>query len=587
MTHKEKALKLLKQEYNCAQAIVGAYAGDYGFNEKNAMKMVSCFGEGMHHGGLCGCVTAALVVCGMAYGIYNPQDKELLTYSDKMAEVFYYRFAKKMRGKVLCRDILGVDISSTSGLAVAHNGGLVKKVCPEVLSLAIDLLDELLLENTIDEAYVIPDKENDAEILVHRNELHKFRADVQELIASSDNEIVFIQFDIKRFKIINDLYGEKFGDEVLHFMRQQLKTLCGSDKYFLNVRSDVFMVVMKYDDKREVDDFIKKVEQELYSFKGVKIHLAFGLYFVEDRDIEVRQMEDMASMARKSIKTNVLTNVMVYQQSFKDTLYTRKFIEDNMQAAIQEKQFKMYLQPKYSISEHKIIGAEALVRWIHPERGVIFPNEFIPVIEENGFIKLVDYYIWDEAGAFIRKCADAGINDCPISVNVSRNHLANEGFITMLNDNIVRNGIDKHLLELEITETADGQYIGDMVDRLKKEGFKLLMDDFGSGYSSLNVLLETPFDVIKLDKKFIDNMMTSDKGRKILEYVVAMADSIGLDIIAEGVETAEQAQFLSGMGCDMAQGYYFAKPMKHEEFFELLKAQKQHEQGIDSHFATA
>lgn len=285
-------------------------------------------------------------------------------------------------------------------------------------------------------------------------------------------------------------------------------------------------------------------------------------------------MEDRAAMARKAAKKNVLSNILFYKEQFKDLLYNRKFIEENMQAAIAERQFVMYLQPKYSISQNEIIGAEALVRWQNPERGMIYPNQFIPVIEENGFIKEVDYYIWNEACQFMKRCMDAGMPRCPVSVNVSRIHLQDHECVEFLSGLIENSGIPKELLELEITETADDQQISLKAMELKEEGFKLLMDDFGSGYSSLNILLETPFDVIKLDKKFIENMILSAKGRLILEQVVLMADKLNLGLVAEGVETKEQIELLRQIGCDQVQGYYYAKPMPAEDFFELLSKQK-------------
>lgn len=230
----------------------------------------------------------------------------------------------------------------------------------------------------------------------------------------------------------------------------------------------------------------------------------------------------------------------------------------------------MYLQPKYSINRNTIIGAEALIRWDHPEKGMIFPNQFIPIIEENGFIKKVDYYIWKEACRFIRKCIDSGITDCPVSVNVSRVHLQDDECIYVLSNLVNEYEIPKRLLELEITETVNDQQVSMKAFQLKEEGYTLLMDDFGSGYSSLNILLETPFDVIKLDKKFMDNMMVSPKGRLILEQVVLMSDKLQLGILAEGVETHEQVTLLKNIGCDQVQGYYYAKPMPDNEFFELL-----------------
>ena len=576
MTHIEKAQEFLDQQYHCSQAIAGAFAEEFGFNKKNVMKISTCFGAGMNHGGLCGCITSAMLVFGMAFGLYDPQDKELEVYGSKLASKFYDRFYEKMNGKVLCREILEADISNPDELAVIRQEGRVNKICPHVMRMSIEIIEEILREHDEDAVYLRMNLDNQQEmkekemVLKRVDRLHDFRKNVHDLLSASGRKIAFVQFDIRRFKIINDLYGEKFGDEILLFVKEKLKELCNDKQFFMNPSGDVFMVVTEYDDEQMLMDFIKTIESGLTSFKNVKLQLTFGVYSIEDKNMEIRQMEDRAAIARMAAKTNVLTNVLFYKEQFKELLYTRKFIEENMHAAVEEKQFQMYLQPKYSISQNKIVGAEALVRWTHPERGMVYPNEFIPIMEENGFIKIVDYYIWGEACRFIKKCAEVGITDCPISVNVSRHHLKDVEFMSVLADDIRENQIDKSLLELEITETVNDLKISQVAMRLKEGGFTLLMDDFGSGYSSLNVLLETPFDVIKLDKKFMDNMMASEKGKLILEYVVSMAEKLGLGLLAEGVETKEQVELLRKIGCDKVQGYYFAKPMPQEEFFEFL-----------------
>lgn len=580
MTHIEKAEGLFGEEYNCSQAIAGVFAEEFGFNKRNVMKIATCFGTGMNHGGLCGCITSAMIVFGMAFGLYDPQDKELEAYGNKMAGKFFGRFYEKMNGKVLCREILGADISNPDELAVIHQEGRIHKICPQIIKMSIEIIEDILREQDEDELYLRMNLDNLQEmkekqtVLKRVDRLHAFRRNVHDLLVSSDKKIAFIQFDIRRFKIINDLYGEKFGDEILLFIKENLKRLCNERQFYMNPSGDIFMVVTEYDDEKMLIDFIRLIESSLISFKNVKLQLTFGVYSVDDKNMEIRQMEDRAAIARMAAKTNVLTNVLFYKEQFKELLYTRKFIEENMHAAVEEKQFQMYLQPKYSISQNRIVGAEALVRWTHPERGVVYPNEFIPIMEENGFIKIVDYYIWGETCRFIKKCADVGITDCPISVNVSRHHLKDVEFMNVLMDDIKENQIDKSLLELEITETVNDLKIGQVAMQLKEDGFTLLMDDFGSGYSSLNVLLETPFDVIKLDKKFMDNMMASEKGKLILEYVVSMSEKLGLGLLAEGVETKEQVDLLCKIGCDKVQGYYFAKPMPQEEFFEFLKKER-------------
>ncbi len=579
MTHKEKAVQLLHQQYHCSQALFGAYAEELGLDLKTAFKISTCFGGGMRQGGTCGCITAGLLVLGLAMGFYDAQDKEREIYGNKKTAEFIRMFEERMQGDVFCRDILGEDISKPEGMAAIRKEGLILKKCPRALNVAIDILDELLEEYCGDMAKSsidlqdIPENDEMESVLKSIGKLRRFRRNANQLVYSATKNVGFIQFDIRKFKIVNDLYGEKFGDEILDFIADKLGEICHADQFFVNLRSDVFMVVTEYDKEEELEEFIRKLDAAICSFKNVKIQMSYGVYTVEDKEMELRQMEDRAAMARKAAKNSIVTNILFYKEQFKESLYNRKFIEENMQTAITERQFMMYLQPKYSIAKNEIIGAEALVRWKHPERGMIFPDQFIPIIEENGFIRKVDYYIWEEACRFIKKCEELSITTCPISVNVSRMHLGDDECIKVLSDLIRNTGIPKKLLELEITETVDDQQVSMKAFQLKEEGYTLLMDDFGSGYSSLNILLETPFDVIKLDKKFIENMMLSGKGRMILEQVASMSEKLGLGLLAEGVETKEQVDLLQSIGCDQVQGYYYAKPMPQEEFFELLKKQ--------------
>ena len=611
MTHKEKADLFLREQYHCSQVIFGAFAEDFDIDLKTAFKLSTCFGAGMRQGEVCGCISASLMVLGMAFGFYDSQNREMELYANKKTRAFIEKFKERMDGDILCRDILAQDIRTVEDQEIIKQAGLILKKCPRAIHHSIDILEEMLAEHAQEmkkseallaeyerEMQELQRKRQEKEalaksggekntdkwdlnILAGHDELqdimkrnsrkHRFRRNVGELVYYSTKPIAFIQFDIRRFKIINDLYGERFGDEMLCFIIEKLKGLCNDRQYYLNLRSDVFMIVTEYESNEDLQSFIKKVDGSISSFRDISLQFSYGVYTVEDKNMELRQMEDRAAMARKAAKDNVITNILYYKEQFKELLYSRKFIEESMQSAIEERQFKMYLQPKYSIAKNQIVGAEALVRWIHPERGVISPNEFIPIIEENGYIREVDYFIWREAAEFIRRAEESGITDCPISVNVSRVHLQDNACKKELEEIIGQSGINKELLELEITETLDDQEISRKAYELKEEGFKLLMDDFGSGYSSLNILLETPFDVIKLDKKFIENMMVSDKGKLILEQVVMMANRFGLGLLAEGVETKEQVEVLRKIGCDLVQGYYYAKPMPADEFFELLQ----------------
>ena len=582
MTHKEKAIELLKQKYHCSQALLGAFAGDFGLDLKTAFKISTCFGGGMRQGTTCGCITGGLMVLGLAFGFADPQDKELEAYGNRKTEEYIRSFREKMQGDVNCKDILGKDISIPEDMAVIRKEGLILQKCPRAFLVSIEILEKMLEEYTgellkVDlEDINISEDEEIQTMIKNMSRRQRFRRNVRGLLNETKKNIAFIQFDIRRFKIINDLYGERFGDEVLYWIRETLKELCNERQFFVNLRSDVFQVVSEYENESELLELTGRLERVLGTYKAVKVQFSIGIYLVEDINMELRQMEDRAAMARKAAKNSLLSEVVFYQEQFKTSLYNRKFIEDNIDTAIREGQLQMYLQPKYSISQNRIIGAEALVRWHHPGRGLIYPMEFLPVIEEDGFITKVDYYIWKKAGEFLRRCREAGIEDCPISVNLSRRHLQDREFIRVLEHIVDVYGIRKHLLELEITETME-EHVSQAAREIKEQGFKLLMDDFGSGYSSLNILLETPFDVLKLDRKFMENMMLSDKGRLILEHVIIMAEQLKLGLIAEGVETREQVDMLKRMGCDQVQGYYYAKPMPAEEFYQLLLENRREE----------
>lgn len=582
MSYEEKVYTKLKQHYHCAQAIFATYASDYGMDQETAYRTMACFAAGMYRGSVCGCVTAALAVLELAYGFSDTKDREREIFGTKIAEEFVDRFQERMEGKFNCADILENNINTAEGMASIRREGMIKKKCTQAIQTSIEILEDMLraypdmlagkpAEPSCDEQEI----EKITYLVKRAQKIQHFESNVRDLILHSSKSIACIQFDISRFKIINDIYGERMGDQILQFIKDNLAEICNETQYYLNLRSDVFVVLSEFQQESELDELVRQIQTRCNMFKNIKLTYSIGVYIVNDRKMDLRQIEDRAAMARKKAKGNMMNNVLYYQEEFKEMLYIRNFIEESLPSAIDEKQFQMYLQPKYSIVQNHIVGAEALVRWQHPDRGMIYPNEFIPVIEENGYIKKVDYYIWKEACNFLKRCEQAGIKNCPVSVNVSRLHLTDTVFMDYLAQTIHEAGIPKEQLELEITETIGDEQISNMAELLKHQGYKLLMDDFGSGYSSLNILLETPFDVIKLDKKFMENMMVSEKGRLILEYVVAMADKLGLELLAEGVETEEQVELLRKIGCDNVQGYYYAKPMPVEDFFELLQKDRQ------------
>lgn len=385
-----------------------------------------------------------------------------------------------------------------------------------------------------------------------------------------DKEIAFIQFDVERFKLINETYGVEVGDELLQFFNDSLAIICNENQPFCRLTADVYMIVTTFENRVGLLKFINKIESMLCGYHGMEYRLVFGVCIVEDRTVHSRHHGDNASLARQLIKGNALQNVGFYNNDMKAGLQKKKSIEDDMQKGLLNNEFVMFLQPKHSISTGKIIGAEALARWKHPTRGMVSPAEFIPVFEENGFIIKLDAFIWEEACKRIRKWINNGITPVPVSVNISREYVNTFDVTSMLLKLVEKHDIPISLLELEITESADNIGVEEIVKKLKESGFKMLMDDFGSGYSSLNMLKSTPFDVLKIDKSFLDEFMDTDRGRKIIEHTISMSQDIGLGIIAEGVETDEQARFLSECGCDAAQGFFYSKPIPADEFDKRL-----------------
>lgn len=399
-----------------------------------------------------------------------------------------------------------------------------------------------------------------------------FQQRVEKMLKRNmEKKIAFVQFDVERFKLINENLGSETGDEMLRFFNDSLGLICSPDQPFCRLTADVFMIVTPFDDTNELVDFVHMLESKLSDYNGIEYRFIFGISTTDNTDdLNTRQISDHATLARQSVKGNALENIAFYNGDMKTTLQKKKVIEDDMYKALLNNEFVMFLQPKHCISTGRIIGAEALARWIHPHKGMISPIDFIPVFEENGFIIKLDQVIWESACRKIRDWIDNGIEPVPISVNVSREYLHSFDVVTQMLSYVEKYDIPIKLLELEITESIDSEGVDDIVRKMKNAGFTMLMDDFGSGYSSLNMLKTTQFDVLKIDRSFLSEFMDSERGRKIISHTISMSHDIGLDIIAEGVETVEQARFLNECGCNSAQGYFYSKPIPEKDFDKKL-----------------
>ncbi|MBO6147901.1 MAG: bifunctional diguanylate cyclase/phosphodiesterase [Lachnospiraceae bacterium] len=401
---------------------------------------------------------------------------------------------------------------------------------------------------------------------------------VQEKIhIDLDKNFAIISVDIEHFRIINDRFGVDTGNRCLKELGKVIRSNLPKGGIAGRYEADMFSLLLDYDNDHDILELIDSLTQS-FDFEEAKrcgSTLSYGIYKIESRDIPIRLMCDRARLAKKEIKGNMLTNFAVYDDKIRIMQRKVAQMESEMQLALDRKEFVMYLQPKVDLKTEKICSAEALVRWKHPTGGLRFPGEFLPYFENNGFIMRLDEYMWECAAEYIAHLAKKDMA-IPISVNVSRFHVTNPDLINVLTGLTKKYGIENKYLELEITETLfteDVDQLYRLMEGLKRENFIIEMDDFGSGYSSLNMLREAPVDVIKIDRYFIDEIMSTRRGRVIIENSITMSKQLGLTVIAEGVETREQIEFLKKVDCDIAQGYYYSKPIPTEDFDKLLEGQ--------------
>ena len=391
----------------------------------------------------------------------------------------------------------------------------------------------------------------------------------------ADDKFVIISIDVDRFRLINDRYGIDAGNRTLEMVGKTIREVSPKDSIAKRYQGDVFSVLLKYKTDQDLVQYMNKLSDAVKSARVVPmtITLTYGIYKVGDRDIPVRLMCDRARAVKKQVKGNALTNYAVYDDVIRLKMREQAEIEEEMNTALSNKEFVIFLQPQIDLTTKKLCGAEALVRWKHPIKGILVPAQFLALFESNGFITKMDMYIWELACKYIRELQDRGIY-LPISVNISRVHIGNTNLSDILLDLVHKYDIAPKYLELEITENLFMEDVDELfseMGNLKKCGFRIMMDDFGSGYSSLNMLRNAPVDTLKIDRFFLDEIMSTDRGKIIVEASVRMAKQLGLSVIAEGVETQEQLDFLSSIKCDIVQGYYYSRPIPPEEFETFME----------------
>jgi diguanylate cyclase (GGDEF)-like protein len=408
--------------------------------------------------------------------------------------------------------------------------------------------------------------------------LSKFEAEGMRLIAENEKKYLVIYCDFDKFKNINDEWGYSTGNEILRRFSEKASEFINQDELFCRITADIFVMLLAYQTKEEalkrINTCYNILTKDLHkTFPNINIVMISGIYLLTKEDKILSIAIDRANVARKTVKGTHKSIYAIYDKSLHEKTVKESMIEHNMHNAIKNREFVVYMQPKVDVQTSKIIGAEALVRWRLPDGTIMGPDEFIPIFEKNGFIAELDFYVYDDTLRTLRSWLDQNKKPIVISVNVSRIHLEDAKFSDHLEQLLHKYGIPSNLIELEITESmfiSDLDRLRYFVNNLRRKGFIISIDDFGSGYSALNLLKSLPIDILKLDREFFMSNTMEGQDKLIISGIISLAKSLGLKVLSEGIETVEQFDFIKSSSCDMAQGYLFYRPMPVEEFMRLI-----------------
>ncbi|WP_455685040.1 EAL domain-containing protein [Thomasclavelia sp.] len=416
--------------------------------------------------------------------------------------------------------------------------------------------------------------------VTHGSTRAKFNIDSKKIFLMS-HSFAFIVLDIKGFKLINDTFGSNQGDRVLKHVYDCIIKNLHENEYACRDNDDNFDIIVQRDDQSAINELISHIADDINGFNTQKktpyyINIECGSYISKEPETSLVKLKDFANSARKNNQERekhfLWTNVF-YNDIIRIKMRKEKEMKDSMENALKNNEFSIYLQPKVSLENGTVIGAEALVRWIKPNKEIIPPDEFIPLFEKTGFIIKLDLFVFEKVCQTLRKWIDEKQFIIPISVNLSRNHLHFKDFLKKYKNIQEKYEIPSEYIELEITETVvfeNLEILKGVIDDIHAMGYRCSMDDFGSGYSSLNVLKEIPVDVLKIDRIFF-NCKQTDRGDKIIQSVISLAKNLDIDTVAEGIETILQVEQLKAMDCDIVQGYVFDKPISISDFENKYK----------------
>lgn len=424
-----------------------------------------------------------------------------------------------------------------------------------------------------------------AKQLAYANELDKltglFNKDAFEKICTDvlnehpkDNYFL-IRSDFVRFKLVNEIYGKKAGDKLLKAFSTSLVEILGKEAIVARFSDDDF-VILTNKNKDDLKFDLIKIETFLKDYPiEIPLNVVFGVFKIENRKLTIEAVCDRAAYAlTKAKQSKDLSVYVVYNDKLDRWLKIEHAVVSGIDSAIENGDILIYFQPKYSLKDKKIVGAEALVRWKHPTLGMLSPGIFIPMLEANAAIHQLDYYVWDKTCESVAKWREMGLMHIPVSVNVSRNNFYRDKLWEEILELIDKHGITPDCINIEITETSymnDPAKIQQIVNKCQESGLSVHMDDFGSGYSSLNVLKDLVFDALKIDLNFLKGLESNERAAIILKSIMDMNKLLKLPVVAEGIETQEQENFLKEIGCEVGQGFLFSRPVEEKVFISMLE----------------
>ncbi len=409
--------------------------------------------------------------------------------------------------------------------------------------------------------------------------LAKLKKDMSEVLNKNQHKkYAIVKIDIENFKAINELFDFEMGNQVLKTFKTILDSI--EEPSLMSARTGVDEIMLFAGNgfleklERTVGFYEAEYQKQVPQLGSHRIIFKYGRYRIDLGETDVDDIVNKVNMAHSMAKQSKGSYIYDYDSNYKRQILRSAEITNKMADALKNKEFKTYLQPKYSIEDNTIIGAEALVRWIEPSGDMVFPDEFIPVFEKNGFVVEVDRYVLHSVCAAVKKWLDLGYGCVPISVNCSRVNLNNENLVQEIAELVDRYGIPHEYIEIELTESTlieNMERLETLFTKLHKQNFRISIDDFGSGFSSLGLLKNLTVDTLKLDKSFFRDKKDIVRGDLIVDGIVKLAQSLNMYVVAEGIEEQEQINFLKNIGCDAVQGYFYAKPMPIDEFEEKYK----------------